>query len=138
MYVSKAKAKHSKLVFNNCTNKNTAATPSTPLAKKLHMLQTVQAKGNLEVWFQSLLRCREKRKAEMHITANFIYIIYSLITFSIGKEKSVVDISDGLILCEIINVIQPNTIRPQSPCTSTADKLCNLKRYSEVCLYSSL
>jgi len=115
--------------------KDSLTLPSTPYSrtKKLFTPQ-----GNIECWFQSLLRCREKRKIEIRITTNFIYIIYSLITFSVGSERSGVDVSDGLVMYEILNAINPDIIKPLAPCNSNIDKVCNLKKYSEVCLYPLL
>lgn len=102
-----------------------APRPPDPLSDK---------KTNLENWFKALLRCREKRKAEMKIAASFGYILYSIITLSIDKPGSAVDISDGNVLCDLINTVYPGAISPILDCKSREERIKNLGKYCDACL----
>ncbi len=91
--------------------------------------------NNLENWFKSLLKCREKRKVEMKVAAAFGYIIYSVITHSVDKPGSAVDVSDGILMCDLVNALYPGSIAPVPQCRTQTDKIRNLNRYCDACVY---
>jgi len=96
-------------------------------------------KNNLENWFKALIKCREKRKVEMKISAHFSYILYAVVTKQVNKNigKTQADISDGIVMCELLNSIYPNKIAYLEKCESREDKIRNLSKYCDFCLYFS-
>ena len=139
MHVDKSKTKKSFLSSKTNSIKDIHASLSTLPSKPQLQRQTTPLRlkhGNLENWFKSLLHCREKRKVEIKLCANFAYIIYSLITFSEGRTTSGNDISDGVIMCETLNILYPNIVNRYEFCQSNKEKIDNLKSYCNACLYS--
>ncbi len=105
-----------------------------PLSTKSEPVPINEKRNNLENWFKALLRCREKRKVEMKIAADFGYIVYSLVTYSVNRPGNETDISDGTILCELLSTIYPGVVPQLGACQTLEDKIRNLGKYCDACL----
>jgi hypothetical protein len=63
-----------------------------------------------------------QKKREEKVIGMFIYIIYSLSMNKFDTENKAIDVTDGIVLCELVNaIIGENKIKPVKKIISEVD-----------------